>query len=165
MLEAFSKGDVPKNSLKDNTTLGVVLSLFRSRDDNLIWVASNFLYKVLKSQTEESLNSLELLDKSKPGSHLFTLLVFIFTLLTSENQFRLATVRSLGTLLTELISLSKLTSKEISSNTFENLKNLIKSKVDQLEKLLTDKQLGKLTMVIYHKNYELFWYSFMNSAR
>ena len=123
-----------------NSTKDVLLSLFRSRDDNLIWVASNLLCKVLSSATKETLTATKIIDREKPTSPLFLLLGFIHGLLGTESDFRIITIRSLGNLLQTLIKLCELTYDQLPAHLQAEFTKHAANRLDSLQQLLSSKQ-------------------------
>lgn len=99
--------------VKYNMTRDIVASLFRSRDDNLVWLASALLHKLLQNSSPQIVNSTRILAKDSPNSLLFTIIKSIHLLLASETEFRGATVKSLGNLMLMLAKRSNLTLNEL----------------------------------------------------
>jgi hypothetical protein len=144
--EVISGVAAKSGQIRPNSTRDVFLSLFRSRDDSLVWVASALLNKIVQSASVETLKDLGLTDTEASNSSLFMLLGFIHNLLASESEFRVATVRGLGNLLLNLAKTSKLTYSKISPSFKKDMENQVSLKMKQLTEMANSKQTGPILM-------------------
>ena len=140
LFESVARGEASPSELKHNMTRDVVLSLFRSRDDNLVLLSSNLLRKIIALADQRNLEAIELLAKTAPNSILFTLLGFVHTLLASESEFRLATIKSLANLLLGLAVKSSLQLEEMPQTLKEATKQQALDKLAGLKKLALKNQ-------------------------
>mgnify|MGYP000045864433 FL=1 len=139
VLEALAEGKVDVKETRYNSTRDVVLSLFRSRDDNLIWVASSLLTKLITKASPAVLTSTRLVDKSVKSGPLFMLLGFAHSLLCSESEFRLCTVKSLGCMMLWLAKLVELRIGDLSENVRASLTSQAQAKLASIVKLSENK--------------------------
>jgi len=150
-------GHTPESDLRYNMTKDVILSLFRSRDDNLVLLSSNLMRKIICRANDSNLNAIGLLDKSNPQSLLFNLISFIHTLLASESEFRLVTIKSLANLLRELADKSKLSFDELPERLKESTGSQAHSRIGQLRKMITSNQMCNVLIKRYLQSLEDFW--------
>lgn len=130
--------------VKPNSTRDVFLSLFRSRDDNLVWVSSALLNAILKKNSPENLAQLGFTCEDSPHNPAPILIGMIHSLLSSESEFRIATVRVLSNLLQNLAKQSGLDFGRLSPSLRESLDKQANQKIDQLSALTGNKTTGAL---------------------
>lgn len=135
--------------IKMNSTKDVFLSLFRSRDDNLIWVASTLLNRIVSSATKETLVATRLVDTEKPNSPLYLLIGFMHGLLGSESEFRLVTIRSIGNLLQNLVKHSELTVDKLSPALIGDITKQATNRIDYLLQIIASKQNINIFLKMY----------------
>ena len=157
LYKAAVSAKLPESEFKYNMTKDVMLSLFRSRDDNLVLLSSNLMRKIISRANETNLSAIGLLDKANPESMLFNLIGFIHTLLSSESEFRLVTIKSLANLLRELAEKSKLTFGELSDRLKDSTSSQALSRIAQLKKMMQSNQMCNVLIKRYLQSLEDFW--------
>lgn len=143
--------------VKMNSTKDVLLSLFRSRDDNLIWVASTLVNRILKSSSQKNLVSTRIIDTERQNSPLFMIIGFIHGLLGTESEFRLTTVRSLGNLLQNLAKFSGLSVEKLPQHLLIEFSRQANNRIEYLLKMVNNKQNLNILLKMFNaalQNYE-----------
>jgi hypothetical protein len=123
---------VTDGQLKPNSTRDVFLSLFRSRDDNLVWVSCALLNAVIKKLSPENLAAIGFSDIDSPQCPAIMLVGMIHSLLSSESEFRIATIRGLSNLLQNIAKSSGLDVSKLDPKLRESLNAQANNKLDQL---------------------------------
>lgn len=134
---------------RSNLTRDVVLSLMRSRDDNMVLIASSLFLKLIHSappvhpfSSKEKLASNGFTSFSGKYSVLSLLIQSVMVLLLSESEFRLVTIKNLGNLLFALVDISGIKFEQLLETTRKDFYSGFLQKVNGLRSAIDSKQKG-----------------------
>ena len=99
--------------------MDILVSMMRSRDDNLILLCSNLLISILNRCSHEAISIMDIHNKGKTA---LLVIKSVINLLVLDPPFRPATVKTLYQLVTKMISLSGVLAQDLPEEDLSKLK-------------------------------------------
>lgn len=117
LAETTGIGKMEKNGVKD-----IVLSMMRSRDDNLILLCSNLLLCILNKCSQAAIATMDILNC---GQSSLMVVKSVISLMVLDPPFRPATIKTLHNLLLKTFQVSGIQSSHLSADDNQKLRSAL----------------------------------------
>lgn len=128
--------------------MDILLSMMRSRDDNLILLCSNLLISILNKCSTSAIATMELINK---GQSAFILVRAVSSLLVVDPPFRPATIKCLYMLLCRTLTISGITADDLTVDDLNKLRTALSKIIANLKKMMEYPKLLKYLLELFEK--------------
>ena len=126
--------------------MDILLSMMRSRDDNLILLCSNLLISILNKCSTSAIATMELINK---GQSAFILVRAVSSLLVVDPPFRPATIKCLYMLLCRTLTISGITADDLTVDDLNKLRTALSKIIANLKKMMEYPKLLKYLLELF----------------
>lgn len=128
--------------------MDILLSMMRSRDDNLILLCTNLLLSILNKCSNSAISTMDLMNK---GPTAMILIKAVSSLLVVDPPFRPATIKCLYILLCRTLTISGITITDLAPEDLQRLKSAFVKIISNLQKMMEYPKLLKYLLELFEK--------------